>query len=113
MLARKYRLRNQADFTKVFKRGRSLGSEYLVLHFSRPRPEGIRIGFSVSRKVGKAVKRNRIKRVLREICRLHLKEFREGYDLIFIARVKLKGIPYHVVEKNLMAICRRAGVING
>ena len=113
MLARKYRLKKQADFTKVFRKGRSQGSEYLVLHYLRPRAAGLRIGFSVSKKVGKAVKRNRIKRVLREICRLHREDFREGYDLIFVARAKLTGIPYHMVEKTLLAVCRKAGVLNG
>ena len=65
------RLSRSAEFERVYRQGRSFGNRYLVLHaFPRTDPgelsEGPRLGFSVSRKVGGAVDRNLVKRLLRE-----------------------------------------------
>jgi ribonuclease P protein component len=60
------------------------------------------MGFSVSKKIGNAVVRNRIKRVLREICRKNMELFPHNYDYIFIARPKIKGFSYQQVEKEVV-----------
>jgi ribonuclease P protein component len=66
---RRHRLSRSRDFDAVYRHGRSLPTRFLVLHwFSRPDAEtGPRVGLAVPRKAGGAVKRNRLKRQLREI----------------------------------------------
>ncbi|MZP29669.1 ribonuclease P protein component [Heliobacterium undosum] len=112
MLARHYRLRRNEDFQKVYKRGKSYGGQYVVLYRFQPRlpdtPSRRRFGFSVSSKVGKANVRNRVKRMLREICRRHGLRADDGSDIILIARSKIKGIPFRLVEQDVIKLFKRA-----
>lgn len=72
----------------------------MVVYYKKS--ENFRIGFSVSKKVGNAVVRNKVKRSLREICRKNLHLFPHGYDFIFIARPKIKGFSYQQVEREVV-----------
>ena len=90
MLKKEYRLRKRFEFRRVYQRGKMIKNRNFVLYYRPNRLETCRIGFSVSKKIGKAVVRNRVKRRLREACRLHLAEFVKGYDYIFIARLPIR-----------------------
>ncbi|HHW06797.1 MAG TPA: ribonuclease P protein component [Clostridia bacterium] len=109
-MQRRYRLTGNAQFKEVYSRGRSYVGYYLVLYVKENQSDQTRIGFTVSKKIGKAVVRNRIKRKLREVCRLNLDRFAKGYDIIFVARKKIKGIRYHLVEQEIEKLCTRAGL---
>lgn len=83
------RLTRSADFERVFRKGRSFGNRHLVLHLF-PRDDADetrdpRVGLSVSRRVGGAVERNLVKRLLREAVREHLDRF-ASVDLVLVAR---------------------------
>lgn len=80
------RLRKSADFRRVYNR-RAAASDGLLLVYAAENDEGVtRVGVSVSRKWGKAVRRNRIKRLLREAFRLNKAALPEGVDLVLIPR---------------------------
>jgi ribonuclease P protein component len=81
-----YPLSRRGDFKKVFESGPKFSSKYLVVY---ARPNGLpfsRLGLSVSKKIGKAVVRNRIRRLLREALRKHLMEKSVRYDFVLVAR---------------------------
>ena len=81
-----YRLKKEKDFNLVFKKGKRLYSENLtVIYF--PSKE-IKAGFAVSKKLGKSVKRNRIKRLLRESFRSFTPDFGQNFFFVFIPKVK-------------------------
>jgi ribonuclease P protein component len=113
MIARELRLRRSADFEIVRKRGRSVSGPLLVLAY---RPNGLvhnRYGVAVGRRVGKAVRRNRVKRWLREAARRLHPHLRQGYDLILIARGRLAdpAVTYHQVAACVQALVERAGLL--
>jgi len=108
VLPREQRLPRKA-FSKVFQEGRGWGSRGLSL---RAKPNGLtvsRFGFVVSKRLGRAVKRNRLKRLLRESCRrLPVKP---GWDLVFIARGELKEADFWQVRGVVERLVRRAGLL--
>jgi ribonuclease P protein component len=84
---RRSRLSRSADFDRVFRNGRSQASRSLVLYvFPRGGQEAPRLGLSVSRKVGGAVERNRVKRLLREAFAAEAPHLPAGTDAVVIAR---------------------------
>ncbi|MDD2212006.1 MAG: ribonuclease P protein component [Clostridia bacterium] len=116
MLAQKYRLKSKFDFRKIYKYGQSIVNPYAVLYlFSRREKitsaRGPRIGFSVSKKIGSAVTRNQIKRKMRAAIKPSLQCMPQNVDVIFIARKKIKGIPFSDVEKSMNNLLKRAGLI--
>jgi ribonuclease P protein component len=81
------RLSRSAEFERVYRQGRSTANRHLVLYaFPNPSTETPRLGLSVSRKVGGAVERNRVKRLLREAFARHEPGLSPGQDLVVVAR---------------------------
>jgi ribonuclease P protein component len=81
------RLSRSAEFERVYRQGRSTANRHLVLYtFPNPSAERPRLGLSVSRKVGGAVERNRVKRLLREAFAHAEGELRPDQDVVVVAR---------------------------
>lgn len=104
-MKRRHRLSRSRDFDAVYRRGRSVSTRYLVL-YSFPREEAVegpdapRLGLAVSRKVGGAVARNRLKRQLREVFAEAAGSLRPDHDYVLVARTGLaeateaRGFPW-------------------
>jgi len=92
---RRRRLSRSAEFERVYRQGRSKANRYLVLYaFPREQgsDEGPRLGLSVSRRVGGAVDRTRVKRVLREAFWQEAERLPAGSDYVVVARPDAKGL---------------------
>jgi ribonuclease P protein component len=113
MIARELRLRRSTDFEIVRKRGRSVSGALVVLAYRPNSLQHNRYGFAVGRRVGKAVRRNRVKRWLREAVRRLHPQLRQGYDLVLIARGRLAepSVTYHHVAGCVQELVRRAGLL--
>ncbi|MFR1758617.1 MAG: ribonuclease P protein component [Christensenellaceae bacterium] len=109
MLERKYRLQKNRQFRYVYARGRSQATRLLSLVQVRSGPPAqLRVGFSVSKKVGNAVTRNRVKRRMREAMRAELPLVRGGYQMIFVARPAAAEADYRALARDTQALLRRA-----
>ena len=99
------RLSRSADFDRVFRSGRShAGREFVLYVFPRSEDAGQRLGLSVSRKVGGAVERNRVKRLLREAFALEGERLPAGTDAVVVARHEANAL----AEREGLAGIRRA-----
>lgn len=105
------RLKATADFKQVYTHGKSAANRDLAIYYQR-RDNGLRVGFSVSKKLGSAVVRNRIRRLLKEALRLNEATIKSGYDIVLIARQPIKEKSFHEVEKAFLDILIKAGLIN-
>src|SRR5579859_278024 len=111
MLPREYRLTRSRDFVCVRRRGRSAGSALATLYVLPGQNGALRIGFSVSKRVGKATIRNRVKRLFREAVRQHLNSVRPGFDLVFIARPAAAHASYQQILDSVSYLLRKAGAL--
>ncbi len=105
---RRYRLGGNRNYRYVYRRGKSYPSRNLVLIHLKGRD--LKIGFSVSGKVGNAVTRNRIRRCLREDVRRLRGEMKCG-KYVFIARTSIVGVPHEAVTRELKKLLKRANLL--
>jgi ribonuclease P protein component len=92
--AKRGRLSRSAEFERVYRQGRSVGNRFLVL-YAFPRvgaADGPRLGLSVSRKVGGAVDRNRVKRLLREAFAAEAERMPADRDVVVVARPEARDL---------------------
>jgi len=101
----KSRLSRSSDFDRVFRQGRShAGREFVLYVFPRAEDAPARLGLSVSRKVGGAVERNRVKRLLREAFALESGRLPAGTDAVVVARHEARAL----AEREGLSGVRRA-----
>ncbi len=101
MLAKPERLRSPSDFRQVYGRGVSAAGDCLVVYIWLSGRPGQRLGISVSRRVGKAVTRNLIKRRLREAFGALAELAPAGADIVIVARTAAAEADYHKMETEM------------
>ena len=104
-------LKKNYEFRRLYSKGKSCANAYLVVYCRKNRSGCSRIGYTVSNKVGHAVVRNRIRRRLREIYRLHERQIARGYDLVVVSRVRACTADYHQLEAAFLSACARLGLL--
>ena len=106
------RVRSSRDFQRVRRKGRHVSGAFVTVGYARrDQPEApTRVGFSVSKRVGGAVQRNRVKRRLREIMRRLLVEMPAGGDLIVTAKPSAALATYDDLAADLRALLARSGL---
>ncbi|CAH0121878.1 ribonuclease P protein component [Paenibacillus sp. CECT 9249] len=110
-MQKKLRLRNRADFTRVYRHGKSFANyQFVVYWFHKPEIERFRVGISASKKIGNAVVRNRMRRLVKEIVRAHEAKIADHVDLVFIVRKGAVGLSYAELEKSVLHVLKKAAL---
>ena len=105
---RKKRIKSKAGFQLVYTTGRSVVDSLSVLYVLPLDAEGPKIGFAVGKKIGNAVVRNRVKRMMREVFRHHKSELLTNIQLIWVARKKLAAADLKTYDRVFMRLAKRA-----
>jgi len=103
-LEKRYRLKKNGAFTYVYRRGKNASSRDLVMLYAKGK--GIKVGFSVSKKVGNAVTRNLVKRRLRECFRPHLGDVKTGLYVV-VARPSAAQATFQSLFKQVRDLLKR------
>lgn len=111
-MKRQYRLRRAEDYARLRREGRKHRHPFFVVSFVLNDLPHNRYGFIIAKRVGKAVVRNRIRRLARETVRLLHRNLTPGYDVVIIARSSVVGESFQAVQNVLEEIFRRAGMID-
>ena len=99
------------EFRRVYAKGRSGVSPYLVVYVRPNRRGRNRLGVTVSTKLGHAVVRNRCRRRLREVYRLEKPQLKTGYDIILVARSRTATAPWPELQKQFRRLCRKVDLM--
>jgi ribonuclease P protein component len=114
MLPAKFRLKSKKEFDELFKKGKTLASERLIMKYSLETKLDIQVGFSAGLKFSKkATDRNKAKRWLREAVRAELSAIKPGAKIIFIInpRVKLSELSYSILKAEIQDLLRKGELL--
>lgn len=106
----RYTLKKNSDFRRLYSKGKSAVTPYLVVYCRKNGQVVNRVGFTVSAKLGNAVTRNRVRRQLREIYRLNSACMKSGIDMIIVARSRCVNGDYRKMESAFVTACGKLGL---
>lgn len=105
------RIRKNREYKRVYKYGKNYWNKHLILYIMKNNLEVSRVGFTVTKKIGNAVTRNKIRRQMKEIYRLNYENVKSGYDLVFIPKKNVVNMPYSKLENSMIHIMNIAGIL--
>ena len=98
-------------FRRLYHRGATAGNRLLVVYCLRNGTGHSRLGLTVSAKLGHAVERNRMRRRLREVYRLHEAELLPGYDIVIVARSRAMEADFAELTRAFLTLAGRTGLM--
>lgn len=105
MLPKENRLKKDKDFQRVYLKGKTFQNNFIIVKTLKTEGLFTRFGFVISNKISKkATIRNKLKRRLREIIRLNLSNFIEGFDIIIIPKKNILTENFDSVKNNLISL---------
>ena len=100
-------LKKNHEFRRLYNKGKSAATQYVVVYSKRNGRACNRIGITVGAKIGGAVQRNRVRRRLKEIYRLNESKLYSGNDIVIVARTKSRYTGYRELENSVVTLFRK------
>ena len=113
MLKREYRLRKKYMFNYCYNVGKVVHGKSILLYYTPSKNKNIKVGISVSKKVGTAVKRNRARRVIRSAITPFLDCLNQNYNIIIVARQNILTFSFSDISHDLSNLFKKAELLNG
>ena len=107
----RYTLKKNSDFRRLYNKGKSVATPYMVVYCRRNGRDVNRLGYTVSTKLGHAVVRNRVRRRFREIYRLNSPALKKGWDIVVVARTRAVGADYKKMNAAFLHACRQLSLV--
>ena len=104
-------IRDKFEFNRVYSKGRSYVNHMMIIHVISSDDVKGKVGFAVGKKIGNAVVRNRIKRIMREAYRISQHDINQNVSMILIARKPLIDAKSYMVQKAFTNLCKKAEII--
>lgn len=104
-----FSIKENSDFKRLYYRGKSSVKKRIVLYYRKNKFSYNRLGLTVSPKVGKAVTRNRVRRLLRESYRLF--QLNQGYDIVIVARTSAAGASFYEIQRDIKSALYDSGLL--
>lgn len=104
-------INKNSAFKRAYSRGRYFVSSELVTYVIKNRDQSKKIGITTSKKTGKAVQRNRARRVIKEAYRLIFDNVKTGFDIVFVARKKTYLVKMNIVKRQMICHLEKAGLL--
>lgn len=105
-------LKKNYEFVRIYKKGRFYAGRFIVLYVLKNNYGVNRLGIAISRKVGKSVRRNRIRRLVRESYRVYEEFIKDGLDMVFSARSTEKTPDYSEISKEMKFLLKKLEVLD-
>lgn len=107
-------LKKTKEFQRVLNKGKWFGGTLISVYLLPNRSDNNLVGIAVGRKIGKATKRNRIKRVIRAAFDSLAPDIKKGYNMLFVwkSQAKFEDLKYEMIYKDLKRAFRKAGVLD-
>jgi len=110
---REERLTQKRQFMDIYEHGDKWVNAHFVCYAVRRAGQRRKMGLSVSRKVGGAIVRNRVKRYIREVYRTHRAQLRDDVQLVIVARHVSARLEYHECEASIRDLFRKGDMLHG
>lgn len=105
-------IKKNTEFVRIYKRGKFFVGKFLVLYAYKNYSKVNRLGITASKKFGKSVQRNRIRRLIKENYRLFEQFLKTGYDLVFVARNSAEIPDYTSVKKEMKFLLKKLSILD-
>ena len=111
-MKKEYRVKKSQDFDNIIRKKQSFANRQFVIYYQENKLDHMRLGISVSKKLGKAHERNRLKRYVRESFKTR-KDFLKNYDIIIIVRPAAKGLSFLEFGSSIDHVLKRLKLYRG
>lgn len=113
MLKKQFRLKKRKSFNYIYRKGRHIGNEALTLVFvyAKMKDSPIKIGFSVSKKIGNSVTRHKATRRMREAVKPLLSQIKPNHSIVFVAKEGIEKLKPDQIQEKMEGVLKKAQLV--